>query len=149
MPILVAGHSPRTRLQPRLHPQEPLASSRAGANPPPVGADKNPLQARANGRPPPARAEWPKPPSKVESQPPRERTSPPGPQEVLPTTPPGRGGAGDGAGTNWYQMYMCETQGGYLNPQGLCTRWGWWRRGKRPLDTSTIGWPENNHPSIT
>ena len=26
--------------------------------------------------------------------------------------PPGRGGAGDGTGTNWYQMYMHETQGG-------------------------------------
>ena len=33
----------RTCLQPRLHPREPLASSRAGVSPPPVGADKNPL----------------------------------------------------------------------------------------------------------
>ena len=40
-------------------------------------------------------------------------------------------------------------KGGYLNPQGLCTWWGWQRRGERPLDTSTIGWPEKNHPSIT
>ena len=63
--------------------------------------------------------------------------------------PPGRGGAGDGAGTDWYRMYMLETQGGYLNPQGLRTQWGWQRRGERPLDTSTIGWPEKNHPSIT
>ena len=63
--------------------------------------------------------------------------------------PPGRGGAGDVTGTNWYQMYMRETQGGYLNPQGLCTRWGRRKRGKKPLDTSTIGWPENNRPSIT
>ena len=118
MPILVAGHSPRTRLQPRLHPREPLASSRAGISPPLVGADKNPLQARANGRPPPARAEWPKPPSKVESQPPWVRTSPPGPREVLPTAPLGQGGAGDGGGTNWYQMYMRETQGGISEPPG-------------------------------
>ena len=63
--------------------------------------------------------------------------------------PPGQGGAGDGTGTDWYQMYMRETQGGYPNPQGLRTRWGRWRRGERPLDTSTIGWPEKNHPSIT
>ena len=26
--------------------------------------------------------------------------------------PPGRGGAGDGTRTDWFQMYMCETQGG-------------------------------------
>ena len=30
--------------------------------------------------------------------------------------PPGRGGAGDGAGTDWFQMYMCETQGGISEP---------------------------------
>ena len=29
---------------------------------------------------------------------------------------PGRGGAGDGTGTDWYQMYMCETQGGISEP---------------------------------
>ena len=30
--------------------------------------------------------------------------------------PPGRGGAGDGAVTDWFQMYMCETQGGISEP---------------------------------
>ena len=30
--------------------------------------------------------------------------------------PPGRGGAGDGTGTDWFQMYMCETQGGISEP---------------------------------
>ena len=30
--------------------------------------------------------------------------------------PPGRGGAGDGTGTDWYQMYMRETQGGISEP---------------------------------
>ena len=30
--------------------------------------------------------------------------------------PLGRGGAGDGTGTNWYQMYMRETQGGISEP---------------------------------
>ena len=30
--------------------------------------------------------------------------------------PPGRGGAGDGTGTDLYQMYMCETQGGISEP---------------------------------
>ena len=30
--------------------------------------------------------------------------------------PPGRGGAGDGAGTDWFQMYMHETQGGISEP---------------------------------
>ena len=32
--------------------------------------------------------------------------------------PPGRGGAGDCAGTDWYQMYMHETQGGISEPPG-------------------------------
>ena len=30
--------------------------------------------------------------------------------------PPGRGGAGDGTGTDLYQMYMRETQGGISEP---------------------------------
>ena len=30
--------------------------------------------------------------------------------------PPGRGGAGDGTGTNWYEMYMRETQGRISEP---------------------------------
>ena len=30
--------------------------------------------------------------------------------------PPGRGGAGDGAGTDWFQMYMRETWGGISEP---------------------------------
>ena len=30
--------------------------------------------------------------------------------------PPGRGGAGNGAGTDWFQMYMRETQGGISEP---------------------------------
>ena len=30
--------------------------------------------------------------------------------------PPGRGGAGNGTGTDWYQMYMRETQGGISEP---------------------------------
>ena len=30
--------------------------------------------------------------------------------------PSGRGGAGDGTGTDWYQMYMRETQGGVSEP---------------------------------
>ena len=30
--------------------------------------------------------------------------------------PPGRGGAGDGTGTNWYKMYMRETQGRISEP---------------------------------
>ena len=30
--------------------------------------------------------------------------------------PPGRGGAGDGTGTDWFQMYMRETQGGISEP---------------------------------
>ena len=32
--------------------------------------------------------------------------------------PLGQGGAGDGAGTDWYQMYMCKTQGGISEPPG-------------------------------
>ena len=30
--------------------------------------------------------------------------------------PPGQGGAGDSAGTDWFQMYMRETQGGISEP---------------------------------
>ena len=52
------------------------------------------------------------------SQPPQVRASPLGPREVLPTTPPGQGGAGNDAGTDWYQMYMRETQGGISEPPG-------------------------------
>ena len=32
--------------------------------------------------------------------------------------PPGRGGAGDGTGTDWYEMYMCKTQGRISEPPG-------------------------------
>ena len=32
--------------------------------------------------------------------------------------PPGRGGAGDGTWTDWYKMYMCETQGRISEPPG-------------------------------
>ena len=32
--------------------------------------------------------------------------------------PPGRGGAGNSVGTDWYQMYMCKTQGGISKPPG-------------------------------
>ena len=32
--------------------------------------------------------------------------------------PPGRGGAGDGIWTDWYEMYMCETQGRTSEPLG-------------------------------
>ena len=32
--------------------------------------------------------------------------------------PPGRGGAGDGTGTDWYEMYMRETQGRVSEPPG-------------------------------
>ena len=32
--------------------------------------------------------------------------------------PPGRGGAGDGTGTDWYEMYMQETQGRISEPPG-------------------------------
>ena len=30
--------------------------------------------------------------------------------------PPGKVGAGDGSGTDWFQMYMCKTQGGISEP---------------------------------
>ena len=33
--------------------------------------------------------------------------------------PPSRGGAGDGTGTDWYEMYMRETQGRISEPPGL------------------------------
>ena len=35
-----------------------------------------------------------------------------------PNLPPGRGGAGDSTWTDWYKMYMCETQGRISEPPG-------------------------------
>ena len=35
-----------------------------------------------------------------------------------PNPPPGRRGAGDGTGTNWYEMYMRKTQGRVSEPPG-------------------------------
>ena len=35
---------------------------------------------------------------------------------VSPNPPPGGGGAGDGTRTDWYTMYMCETQGRVSEP---------------------------------
>ena len=63
--------------------------------------------------------------------------------------PPGKAGAGDGTGTDWYQMYMRETQGGSLNPQRLRTQLGQQKQEKRPLVTFMAEWPEKNHPCVT
>ena len=57
MPFLVVNHFRQSCPKPRLHPWEPLASSRTGVSQPPAGADRNPPRARADGRPPPARVE--------------------------------------------------------------------------------------------
>ena len=43
--------------KPRLHPREPLASSRTGVSQPPAGTDRNPPRARADGSSHLARAE--------------------------------------------------------------------------------------------
>ena len=128
------------------------------SQPAPVGADQNPLRARADSQPPPARAEWPQPPSRVErhplpakavSQPLLVRASPPGPWEVLLTTHRVEEEQAMALGLTGIKCTCVRPKGGYPNPQGLRTRWGWRRRGERLLDTSTIGWPEKNHPSIT
>ena len=58
--------------------------------------------------------------------------------------PPGRGGAGDDSGTDWFQMYMHETQGGISEPPAPPQK-----RGERPLVTFMTEWPEKNHPRIT
>ena len=46
------------------------------------------------------------------------KNKPSGATEGPSNCPQGRGGAGDGAGTDWYQMYMRETQGGITKPPG-------------------------------
>ena len=46
------------------------------------------------------------------------KNKPPGASGGPSNCPPGQGGAGDGTGTNWYQMYMRETQGGISQPPG-------------------------------
>ena len=53
-----------------------------------------------------------------------DRPAPPGKNKPTRATegpsncPQGRGGAGDGASTDWYQMYMRETQGRITEPPG-------------------------------
>ena len=44
------------------------------------------------------------------------RSKPPAASGGPSNHPPGRGGAGDGTGTDWFQMYMRETQGGISEP---------------------------------
>ena len=63
--------------------------------------------------------------------------------------PPGRGGAGDGAGTDWSKCTCARPRVGSLNPQCLRTQLGRRKRGERPLVTFMIEWPEKNHPRIT
>ena len=157
-PVLVVNHFHQSHPKLRLHPREPLASSRTGVNQPPVGADRNPPLARADDRPPPARAERPQHPSKVEShplparavsRPPPVGASPQRPREVLSTVP-------------WVeeeQVTVPELTGskctctrprvGSLNPQHLRTQLGRRKRGERPLVTFMIEWPEKNRLRIT
>ena len=154
----MVDHFRQSRLKPRLHPREPLASSRTGVSPPPAGADRNPPRARAAGRPPPAKAERPQHPSKVErhplparavSQPPQVEASPPWPQEVLPTVPRVEEEQAMVWGLTGSKCTCARPRVGYLNPQHLRTQLGRWKRGERSLVTSMIGWPEKNHPRIT
>ena len=158
MPVLVVNHFRRSRLKPRLHPWEPLASSRTGVSQPPAGASRNPPQARADGRPPLAKAERPQHPSKVErhplparavSQPPQVGASPPRPREVLPTVPRVEEEQATVLELTGSKCTCTRPRVGYLNPQCLRTQLGWQKRGERPLVTFMIGWPEKNHPRIT
>ena len=140
MPVLVVNHSCQTRLKPRLHPREPLASSRTGVSPPPVGADRNPPRARVDSRPPPAKVERPQHPSKVKrhplpagavSQPPQVGANPPQPQEVLPTFPQVEEEQATVLGLTGSKCTWVRPRVGYLNPQHLRTQLGWWKRGER------------------
>ena len=158
MPILVVNHFRRSRLKPRLHPRELLASSRTGVSPPPAGADRNPPRARANGHPPPTRAERPQHPSKVEShplptravsQPPQVGASPPQPREVLPTIRRVEEEQATVPELTGSKCTCARPRVGSLNPQHLRTQLGWRKRGERPLVTFMIEWPEKNLPHIT
>ena len=57
-------------------------------------------------------------PALVVNQPPQVEVGPQQPREVPPTFPQVGGGAGDGKCTDWYDMYMRETQGRISEPPG-------------------------------
>ena len=138
VPHLAGQPAPRTpdahpsgkSLPPKLAQTETPSTGASGkqpdrSQPAPGGSRQEPTRARADGRPPPARAERPQHPSKVEkSSTPRQggelaSTGRSKAQAALggPSNHPlGRGGAGDSTGTDWYQMYMRETQGGISEP---------------------------------
>ena len=127
MPTLVVNLFHRSRLRPRLRLLDPLGNDRRGPNQPPVGADKDPPRTRVDSHPPPAKVEQLLPPGRVESHPlpalaanwpPQAEVGPQQPQEVPPTFPQVGGGAGDGKRTDWYDMYMRETQGRISEPPG-------------------------------
>ena len=127
MPVLVVNPFHRSRLKPRLHLREPLGSGRTGPNQPPVGADRDPPRTRVDSCPPPAKAERLLPPGRAESHPLPHQSGEPASSSRSGTPaasggpsnlPPGRGGAGDGTWTDWYEMYMCETQGRISEPPG-------------------------------
>ena len=63
--------------------------------------------------------------------------------------PPGRGGAGDGSRTDWFQMYMCETQGGISEPPAPPYPVGMAEERREAIVTFMTEWPEKNHLRIT
>ena len=77
------------------------------------------------------------------------KNKPSGASGVLPTAPWVEEGQAMALGLTGTRCTCTRPRGEYLNPQGLRTQWGQRRRGKKPLDTSTIGWLENNRLSIT
>ena len=96
----------RSQLAPSGSRQEPTPSQ--GGRPPTSGQSRTTAAPKQSGK----------------SSTPRQGSEPASTGGTKPSTasggpsnrPPDRGGAGDGAGTDWSQMYMHETQGGISEP---------------------------------
>ena len=102
-----SGKQPdRSQPAPSGSRQEPTPSQ--GGRPPTSGQSRTTAAPKQSGKSS-TPCQGGEPASKGGSKPPAASGSP-------SNHPPGRGGAGDGTGTDWFQMYMRETQGGISEP---------------------------------
>ena len=138
VPHLAGQPAPRT---PDTHPSgKSLPPKQAQTKTPPMGASgkqldrSQPAPSGSRQGPTPSQGGWPPtsgqsgtttaPRQSGKSSTPRQGSEPastggskaPAASGGPSNHPPGRGGAGDGTGTDWYQMYMRKTQGGISEP---------------------------------